>query len=300
MTRPRSLSVVVAAWNSPALLRACLRSLAEATLRGDVELIVAAPSDGGFGELLAAEFPRVIGVTVAQPATVPRLRSAGLARATGEIIAFIEDHATVAEDWTDALQSGYATADCAALGGPVAQGNGLSSLDWGMYLFDYGRFAPPQRAGVVHELSGINMSFSRTLLGTLPDVLRDGVFEGALQAELARRQVPLFLAPSAIVYHHKRYALRPALASVYHLGRGYAARRAAHSSRAAQLARAAACMLLPAVLLWRVLSIVLPKGQNTARVLGATGYLALAELWWSGGECMGYLAGAGDSDSRWR
>ncbi|MDQ6888164.1 MAG: glycosyltransferase family 2 protein [Gemmatimonadota bacterium] len=292
------LSVVVAAWNSPALLRSCLQSLAVAG--GELEIVVACPAERGFNELLAVEFPTVIRATLGPTATVPQLRKAGLARASGDIVAFIEDHATVAPEWAAALRAGYEADDRAALGGPVAQGAGLSSVDWAAYLFDYGRFMPPHHGGPVPELSGLNMSFARSLLDGMGEVLRDGVFEGALHQELARRRVALYVAPSAIVCQNKRFSLRQALSSVYYLGRGYAGRRLAHAGRIARLARAAACPLLPVVLLWRILSVVLPKGRDTWRVMRSLGFLAMIALSWSAGECVGCLAGSGDSDSRWR
>jgi hypothetical protein len=59
-------------------------------------------------------------------------------------------------------------------------------------------------------------------------------------------------------------------------------------------------VLLPAVLVWRVLSAVLPKGGNRGRVLGAVGYLCFIALSWSLGEGVGYVAGVGDSETHWR
>lgn len=295
----KSLSVVVAAWNDPSLLRACLHSLAAATQHAKFEVIVASPAGRGFEGVLATEFPQVMALTVGATPTVPELRKAGLDRATGDIVAFLEDHAAVAPEWAGALLAAYASADRAAVGGPVAQGSGLSTMDWGAYLFDYGRFMPPHAGGEVRELSGLNMSFSRALLESL-DVLRAGVIEGPLLAELARRHVKLYLSPSAIVNQNKTYALGETLVSVYHLGRGYAGRRLEQAPITARVVRAVACALLPVVLLWRVLAAVLPKRQHTRRVMSSLGFLSLITLSWSIGECVGYLRGSGDSDSRWR
>jgi glycosyltransferase involved in cell wall biosynthesis len=296
----QSLSVVVAAWNSPALLRQCLRSLAATTARQNCELIVASPAGRGFAELIANEFPGVISIALADSPTVPQLRGAGLARATGDVVAFTEDHASTAPEWAEALLAAYQGQDCVAAGGPVAQGEGLSSLDLGVYLFDYGRFAPPLPAGTTREISGLNMSFSRALLESMPDVLSDGVFEGPLLHAINKRDLKMHIAPSAIIYQNKEYVLREALGSVFHLGRGYAGRRFERPNRAARLLRAAACPLLPPVMIWRVLSTVGPKRMHITPVIRSVGYLSTLTLLWSIGECVGYLAGSGDSDSRWR
>jgi hypothetical protein len=295
----RSLSVVVAAWNDPELLRKCLRSLGAARGSSEMQVIVACPADRGFEDALA-ELPDAQLVAMPADATVPVLRAGGLARATGEVVAFLEDHAMVDPAWADALVEGYRASGVRAVGGPVAQAPGLSTLDWGAYLFDYGRFMPPMAPGPTHELSGLNMSFTRELLGALGDTLRDGVIEGPLLEELSRRGVRLYLAPQAIAYQTKRYSLRETLVSVYYLGRGYAGRRVRGTPRIGRLARMSGTVLLPAVLVWRVLAAVLPRGENTGRVLGAVGYLCLIALSWSLGEGVGYVAGVGDSESHWR
>jgi hypothetical protein len=294
----RTLSVVVAAWNDPELLRICLRSLA--VQQGvALEVIVACPRGRGF-EAVVAELPDAKVVAMPADATVPMLRAAGLARASGDVVAFLEDHAMVASTWANALVAGYGTPGVSALGGPVGQAPGLSTLDWGAYLFDYGRFMPPMPAGTVRELSGLNMSFSRELLGTLADTLRDGVIEGPLHEELSRRGIPLHLASEAVVYQTKRYSLRETLVSVYYLGRGYAGRRVLATAPIGRLARMSGSVLLPAVLVWRVLSTALRKGVNGGRILGAAGYLCLIAVAWSVGEGVGYVAGVGDSETRWR
>lgn len=298
-TGRRSLSVVVAAWNDPELLRTCLRSLDACDGRGSFEVIVAAPSGRGF-ESVTSELPGTVVVSMPGDATVPALRAAGLARAAGEVVAFLEDHAVVARRWADALREEFAAPEVRAVGGPVGQARGLSTLDWGAYLFDYGRFMPPAAEGPVHEVSGLNMAFTREVLDALGDALRDGVIEGPLHEALRQRGVGLRLAPGAVVYQTKRHSLRETLVSVYYLGRGYAGRRVQGTASAGRLVRAAGSLVLPAVLVWRTLSVVLPKGKDTGRVLAAVGYLCLLALAWSVGEGMGYVAGVGDSETRWR
>ena len=295
----RSLTVVVAAWNDPELLHMCLRSLAARQGSVALEVIVACAEGRGF-EAALAELPEATLVSMPADATVPVLRAAGLSRASGDVVAFLEDHATVAPTWADALMESYGAPGVRAVGGPVAQAPGMSTLDWGAYLFDYGRFMPPMAAGPTRELSGLNMSFTRELLEALGDTFRDGVIEGPLHEELVRRGVRPHLAPGAVVYQTKRYSLRETLVSVYYLGRGYAGRRVLGAARIARLARVSGSVLLPAVLVWRVLTAALPKGENTGRVLGAVGYLCLIALAWSLGEGVGYVAGVGDSETRWR
>lgn len=295
-----SLSVVVAAWNGPNLLRACLESLALASGFGAFEVVVATADLPVVRALLETEFPWARVVVLPGTPNVPELRLAGLQHASGEFIAFLEDHAAVAPSWAEAVTAAHRMAGVLGVGGPVAPGANLSTLEWGAYLVDYGRFMPPCPSGARSDLSGVNMSFARSLLDTLRDVLNDGVFEGPLFEELRRRGVRLFFAAGAIVYQSRRLTLREALRSSYYLARGYADRRLGRERRVARIMRASSCVVLPLVMVGRVMSEVLPKRQDTTRVVRATGFVMLIAAAWSLGEFVGYLAGAGDSDSRWR
>ena len=131
-------------------------------------------------------------------------------------------------------------------------------------------------------------------------MLNYGVFEGPLFEELRRRGVSVFMAAQAIVYQSRRFTLREALRSSYYLARGYAGGRVRRQRRVARIMRAASCIVLPLLMVGRVMSGVLPKRQDTGRVMRATGFVVLIAAAWSLGEFVGYLAGAGDSDSRWR
>jgi hypothetical protein len=238
-------------------------------------------------------------VAVPGAPTVPELRKAALARATGDVVAFLEDHAQVAPGWASALLAGFQEPEVVAVGGPVAQAPGLGAVDWGAYLFDYGRFAPPQPSRRSHELSGLNMSFRRALLDEAGTVLEGGVYEAPLFEWINARRNEMRLASGATVTQNKRYALRAVLDSVFHLGRGYAARRVRGRRPSVRLLRAASCALLPPILFWRTASRPLHSRNRTAVML-SLGYLSIILLSWSAGEFAGYVAGAGDSDSRWR
>ncbi len=110
--------------------------------------------------------------------------------------------------------------------GLVAQAPG-SGCSTGAYTCSTtGGSRPPQRGTVSHELSGLNMSFQRTLLdaGGRPSSKRaftrrrcsSGSTAAATKCVWPRaRRSPRI----------GRYTLRGVLVSVFHLGRGYAARR---------------------------------------------------------------------------
>lgn len=296
-----SLTVVVAAWNSPAHLRACLDSLACEQQRTSFDVIICFPTGLGFEAAIPPGESTVAGVALQGTPTVPTLRKAGLDRARGQVVAFLEDHAQVVPGWARALLAGYEAPlpGVVAVGGPVAQGPGLGLLDWGTYLFDYGRFAPPQPTRHTKELSGLNMSFRRTLLDAARPILVDGVYEASLFAWLNGRRNEMLLASDATVTQNKTYTLRGVVGSVFHLGRGYASRRVRGAGRALRALRASSCVLLPPLLLWKAAAPAL-RGRNRTAVVLSLGYLSMILVSWSAGEFAGYVAGSGDSDSQWR
>ncbi|HEY8061530.1 MAG TPA: glycosyltransferase [Gemmatimonadales bacterium] len=295
--QPR-LSVVVAAWSGSDELRACLNSLFAAIDATQDEVIVARNfAFTGEPESAAATRPSVD--IARHGAAVPELRAAGLARATGSIVAFIEDHCTCGPGWRDAIVAGHHF-PVAGVGGPVDLGRGGRPLDWAVYFYDYARFMPPMPAGTVSSLSGANMSWKQSFLAELQPQLQTDVLEVTLMSECLRRGSEMSLAPAAIVNYRKRNAAGPAVRLAFHLARGYAARRVTGHGTGRRLVLAAAAVLLPAVLGARIVASTLRSPRNMGRLLGAAPWLVVLLVLWSLGEGTGYVAGKGDSHGQWR
>lgn len=295
--RPR-LSIVVAAWHGAAELARCLAALDAAGAADDSEIIVARNWEGAEAAALAARYPRVVHVALAD-ATVPRLRAAGLARARGDVIAFLEDHAAVVPGWARAVIRAHGQGH-AAVGGPVANAPGSSALDWAAYFYDYGRYAPPCGPAVATQLSGINSSYRRDSLEALGNAIGEGIHEDRLQAALQARGETFFLDPDAAVVQHGHHTAVGATTQAFHLARGFAARRAAGTSVLARTVRTVGSAMLPAVMLWRVSRRALVAPGLRLRLFRALPWLAVLVASWSLGEAMGYAVGAGRSEEHWR
>lgn len=297
MNGPASLSVVVAAWTGPDALRSCLASLRPQAQGSEVEVIVA--RNFGGAERALAELPGVVDLPLPDTATVPALRAAGLARARGEIVAFIEDHCTCAGEWAAALRRAHA-APHAGVGGPVEQAQGASLLEWAAYFYDYGRFMPPCAAGPVEQLSGLNMSFKRAALEAAGATGAAGVFEAELGAALRSRGAALWLEPGALVIHRAAGGASGAARQAYHLARGYAGRRLAGAGMVTRVTFGAGALLLPALLAGRIVAQVRRKRRRRITLLLAFPWLLLLLGAWAAGEGAGYLLGPGRSAGRWR
>jgi hypothetical protein len=293
----RRLSIVIAAWTGPDQLRGCLNSLTSQVDPHRDEIIVArnfACDEAATGLVVGKSF-----ADIALPgATVPQLRAAGLTVASGDRIAFIEDHCRCSPEWCQAI-IGVDTS-VAGIGGPVDLGDGGAPIDWAVYFYDYARFIPPMASGPTRSLSGANMSWSRRFLQELAPRLRAGVLESLLERECAQRGLAMHLAGDAVVVHSRKNRPWPALRLAFALGRGYASERVAEAGAVTRAARATVTVLLPFLLLCRIVAATLRSRRHIGRLIVAIPWLVVLVSVWSAGEGVGYLAGAGTSASRWR
>ncbi|WP_186315159.1 glycosyltransferase family 2 protein [Curtobacterium sp. BH-2-1-1] len=115
------VSVVIGTRDRPEDLRTCLRSVLASTWP-DLEVVVAdsAPTTSATRDVVASiADPRVTYVLEARPG-VARARNAGLAVATGEVVAFTDDDVVVDPDWVTAVAGAFARdADVACVTGLV-------------------------------------------------------------------------------------------------------------------------------------------------------------------------------------
>lgn len=293
-----TLSVVIAAWNGPASLKQCLASLLPQLSTANCQVIVC----GNFplADLQTLLQPPAILTFLYSPeATVPELRARGIQKASGDVIALLEDHCTAHETWVSEVRKAHENS-YAAIGGAVENSDGQSALDWAIYLFDYGPYMLPDVPRVAPALTGFNVSYKRPALEEVKEVYRDGFFEVFTNQELQRRGYELFLAPSVIVYHRKNYSLKNAIVENYHHGRLFASQRTSSASGTERAYRALTAMALPVLLPARVTMRTIRKKRHITHLITALPYLVMLMSAWGYGELCGYLRGAGASARQWK
>ncbi|SRR6266566_2295087 len=114
-----TVSIIIITRNRPSLLHYCLEHVL-AQPYPHKKIIVVDSSSNDESEQVMAQYPEVIGVSLhGQCNNMPQARNTGIAVASGDIIAFIDDDAMVQPGWLDALVDTYGDENVGAAGGRV-------------------------------------------------------------------------------------------------------------------------------------------------------------------------------------
>ena len=282
-----TLSVIVISYNS-GRLEACLEALAAQPEAG--EIVVADCSDVDPTPALAPRFPRVQFMHVGEKRSVPQLRWAAYGRTTGSIVGSFEARSVPALDWCARMVRAHQDHPSApAVGGPIALRTPASPRDLGLYLCEYGPFAPPVRTGPVEDVSGANVAYKRAALDRAADLMAAGRWETLLHLRWRREGLPLVLCDATVVFENAM-STATALKQRFAYGRGYAATRLAHERRLVRVAYGAGALVLPLLLTVRLGRSLLGKGR--VKAFGrALLWILLFNAAWAAGELAGYLAG---------
>jgi GT2 family glycosyltransferase len=211
-------SVVICAYTQERWdrLAAAIASVRDQT-RPARETIVAVDHCPPLARRLRTAFPDVIVVPSTGRPGLSGARNAGLARATGDVVAFLDDDATAARDWLERLAEGYEADDVVGVGGAVLPAWESGRPRWFPAEFDWvvgcTYTGLPLGQAPVRNLIGANMSFRREVfelvggfteglgrLGTRP--LGCEETELAIRIRQRRPGARLLYEPSAVVHHH--------------------------------------------------------------------------------------------------
>lgn len=185
-----SLSVVIASGAGGEFLFRLLDALREQAAAEQAQVIVADRVGGTTAVRLAREHPWVTLLSVTPGAdgkkpSVPVLRAAAAAQATGEIVAVMEEHCRPTPHWLRALREEFRPDD-AAIGGPILHDAYENRCDWVVLFSEYQAYLPPWRDGERWLLNGANIAYRRSLLEKHAALLTTGYWEAVLHPQLAR------------------------------------------------------------------------------------------------------------------
>ncbi len=298
------LSVVVTIVDAgPALVR-CLTALAAQRDPPDLEVLVpwddTVPGIPALRDQFAAfRFLGLGRVPTARPAHGPagqhelfdRRRAAGLAAATGDVIAILEDRGVPTLDWARTMVALHGRLPHAAIGGAIENGHeGL--LQWAVYFCDFNRYQRPFAAGVRPYISDVNIGYKRGALEATADLWRTRYHETTVHWALQRAGETLYLTPDlAVAQCRDALRLLPLIKERFAWGRLFAYTRARESGLPARVTLAPLAPLLPGLLLVRHARLQINKRVRLGRFLRAAPVVLMLLVAWSFGEAVGYITG---------
>jgi hypothetical protein len=285
-----TLSVILIGTGQYSLIRTAVRNLTRQE-GVPLELVIAAPRALAESMTAAdrqdlAAFARWQHVVIPEGLPFDDARAAGVRAATAPVIAFTEDHSFPQAGWATAVVGAFT--DGVSVVGPVVEnGNPQSATSRANFLLEYGEWMPPGRVNGHSHLPGHNSAYRRDVLLALGHSLTTMIeAESVLHWQLGRDGHRLVQEPRAVTRHVNFSRALPSLALRYHLGRMFAARRAADWSLAKRLAYAAA---FPLVALVRVVRVARMGGdaRAVASVVTALPMVGLMVMVSSIGEALG-------------
>jgi glycosyltransferase involved in cell wall biosynthesis len=288
-----ALSVVVASVNGRESLVRCLSSLAKSTEPIEV-IVVADPSAKQAAKQAIAEGSGIELICLEGRRTIPELRSAGIRRARGAVVAVLGDYYEVDARWASAVLASHRRHPQAAIGGAVENASGDRLVDRAAYLCEYHRFMLPFAEHASTMLPGPNASYDRIVLAReCSDLLDRGAWDHVLHERLAARGVRSWMDPSIVAFYTKRLTAADFLMQRYRFGRSYGAARIAAAPLARRLSFAAAAPAIVVLQLWRITSLLLANRRTRRWILPCWPLFALSAVAWSAGEAMGHAFGDG-------
>jgi hypothetical protein len=288
-----ALSVVIASVNGWDLLEPTLQALDSQPERSKLEVIVVEAVGGETRRRLLEHWPKVEVIEVNEKRTIPALRHLGVIRASGDLIAILEDHGEVAPDWANALLEAH-EGPWGAVGGVVENGReGL--VNWAAFFCEYTPYMGPVFEGESNDLPGNNIAYKRPHLLRHAHELEQGRWESWINDKIRLDGVPIASTNRAVVRHIKPFRLGHFLIQRFHFARSYAGMRRVDQSMIRRLIYGLGSLALPALLTLRVTRQALGKKRHLGRFAASLPLIGLFFTVGAAGEMIGYLFGPGNS-----
>jgi hypothetical protein len=220
---------------------------------------------------------------------IDRRRAKGLAAARGEIVAIVEDRGVPRRDWASAIVRHHGNLPNLVIGGAVENGRD-ATLNWAVYLCDFGRYQLPFAQGPRPMVSDVNVAYKRRALELTREIWRERFHEPWVHRALERRGEILLASPDIVVDQVRDdLGLGELVRERMAWGRLFGALRASGATPARRLLRVAASPLVPAVMFARILRDRLGKPPGPGRFLAIAPATVLLLAAWAAGEAAGAI-----------
>jgi hypothetical protein len=217
-----------------------------------------------------------------------RRRTAGLAYASGDIIAITEDHVIPGRGWCRTIADLHTRLPYGAIGGALDSGS-RSALNRAVYYCDFSRYQNPVPEGPAAYITDVNVSYKRTALEQVRDVWKDYYHETYVHGAMQQNGQTLWLTPKLTASHDRgQLVLRRVLAERWSFARLFAARRARQLAASKRAFFLVASPLLPVVLTARPVIRLVQRRNTLWPLLSVLPIVFLLSCIAAAGECAGY------------
>lgn len=207
---PPDISVIIPAYHGAATIAGCLASVVLATHGRRSEIIVVDSSGDGCGAIVREQFPQVTLILSPTRLSAGGARNAGVAKARGKFLFFVDQDCQVPVDWIAGLEKHFADPAVGGVGGSLGMLNPAARTGSAIYFLEFFRHlpnnSPPQRNP--DFLLGCNCAYRADVLRAVsfPD---QTLGEDVLVSHLVSQQgVDLVYDPSVEVLHTNRVGKR--------------------------------------------------------------------------------------------
>jgi hypothetical protein len=293
---PPPVSVVLATLSGWAEIRTAVDELARHADQVKGEVIVA---DGSGGPSPGRDLPPRVAWLTLDDAGIFDLRLAALRRALGDIVIVTEDHCLAPADWCRRILDLHARhPDADIVQGRVDNASRATRIDWASYLVNQSPHVPPiDPAAATRQVGIVGVSLKRRALDTLLEAHPRIPPELVPTAELRSHGLRVHIEETLGLDHVQSETWLGHAALHFHNARAVAGLRRSRMSARDWIRLVAAPVLAP----WRAGRVVARSlGRNLPRrtVLGAAPGVVWLYVSKGIGECVGYVAGPGDSARR--
>jgi hypothetical protein len=218
-----------------------------------------------------------------------RRRAAGLAAATSEIVAILEDRGQPRPDWARAVISLHNNNENNVIGGAIQCRDPIDAVSWALYVVDFGRYALPFESGPAAWVSDVNVSYTRKALDDTQHLWKDRFHEPIVHSFLIDQGEELFLSNELVVNHFRPpVALSQLISERFHWGRLYGYIRTNQFSVLQRNLFILAGPLIPPVLWIRHGRMQARRGRGL-RTLRAFPFIVILTTAWAIGEVWGCI-----------
>lgn len=203
------ISVIIPSYNSETTIGKCLDALLSQSYDGNYEIILVDSSTDRTPQIVSSEYPNVQFIHFGQKTDPGTARNAGIRKARGDLIAFIDSDCVAAHDWLENIEAAHRSL-YNVVGGSVNNGNDKEDLvAWAGYVSEFREFLPEQPKQDVMHIPTCNISYKKNIFAKF------GSFKGEYYPQedlvynynLQKNGEKILFDPTIQVYHHHRSEL---------------------------------------------------------------------------------------------